>query len=218
MTELLVTAALAGLVGLGLLALCVTRLRRRRALAACGHGAGALVLLALAGALAAASANLYTYQRLTHERDVATLTFRQLGPQRFEVVVRRTGHPEPRRLELQGDEWQIDARVLKWRGVVHLLGLDTLYRIERLSGRYRDVGQERSAPRSVFALGPSAAVDLWAAARRYERWLPWVDASYGSAAYLPMADGARFRVRMTQSGLLARPLNGPARAAVREWR
>ena len=47
----------------------------------------------------------------------------------------------------------------------------------------------------------------------HPRWLPFVDAVYGSATYMPMADGARYQVSITQSGLIARPLN-PAADAV----
>jgi len=44
-------------------------------------------------------------------------------------------------------------------------------------------------------------------AKRYGRWLSFVDVVYGSAAYLPMVNGARREISVTQSGLIARPLN-----------
>jgi hypothetical protein len=115
---------------------------------------------------------------------------------------------------LNGDEWQLDARVLKWRGWANVLGLDAQYRLERLSGRYRDIEQERNAPRSVYALSDNPGIDLWTWTIDHPTWLPFVDAVYGSATYLPMADGARYRVNMSQSGLLARPMNGHAQGAV----
>ena len=37
--------------------------------------------------------------------------------------------------------------------------------------------------------------------------MPWADALYGSAVYVPMSDGARYQVVVSQSGLVARPLN-----------
>jgi hypothetical protein len=33
-----------------------------------------------------------------------------------------------------------------------------------------------------------------------------------------MVDGARYQVSLTQSGLVARPLNAPAETAVAHWR
>jgi len=60
-------------------------------------------------------------------------------------------------LDLRGDEWQIDARVLKWRGMAVLIGFDTLYRLDRLSGRYRDITQERIGLRTVHSLSENKA-------------------------------------------------------------
>ena len=40
-----------------------------------------------------------------------------------------------------------------------------------------------------------------------------MDTLYGGAAYMPMADGARYEVWITQSGLIARPANDVARNA-----
>jgi hypothetical protein len=120
--------------------------------------------------------------------------------------------------ELAGDEWQVDARVLKWTGVATVLGLDARYRLERISGRYSDVEQERTAPRSVYALNDTPAIDLWALAKAHPDWFPFLDGLYGSATYLPMSAGAQYEVTLTQSGLIARPINAAARAANRGWR
>ena len=111
---------------------------------------------------------------------------------------------------LAGDEWQLDARVLKWKGWANLLGLDAQYRLERVSGRYRQIEQERKDERTVYALSENPGIDLWTMSIDHRRWLPFVDAVYGSAVYLPMADGARYEVSITQSGLVARPVNDVA--------
>jgi hypothetical protein len=118
---------------------------------------------------------------------------------------------------LNGDDWQIDARVLKWQGWANLLGLDAQYRLERIAGRYRDIEQERRGDRTVYALSQNPGLDLWEISLRHRRWLPFVDAIYGSATYLPMAETARYEIRMTQTGLIARPLNPAAQAAAGNW-
>ncbi|HQU14523.1 MAG: hypothetical protein B7Z66_02655 [Chromatiales bacterium 21-64-14] len=217
MNGLELIAALAMLVGLLLLYLGGRGLRRRRLLLGGLAGAGGLATLAAAGLLMALAVNLYTYQRLTAEQPVAELAFSRLGPQHYRVRLVRPGVP-PANFELEGDQWQLDARILKWRGVAVLLGLDTRYRLERLSGRYASLVQARDGFHSVYDLAPAGGLDPWSLARRYERWLPWVDAYYGSATYLPMADGAVYTVSVTTSGLLARAQNRPARRAVEGWR
>jgi len=47
--------------------------------------------------------------------------------------------------------------------------------------------------------------------------LPGVDAHYGTATYVPMADGARYEVSMSRDALIARPVNDEARNAVGSW-
>ena len=73
-----------------------------------------------------------------------------------------------------------------------------------------------SDERTVYALSENPGVDLWTLSIEYPRWLPFVDAVYGSATYLPMADGARYEVSITQSGLIARPLNEQRRRRLKD--
>lgn len=211
-------SATLGLVGLAFIALAVSRIRRRRFTAAGAHGMAGCCAVLLGTGLVAVALNLHTYQRLTYERTIADLTFRQFEPRAFGVTLNTDDGSDPRRFVLRGDEWQIDARVLKWHGFANLLGLDSHYRLERLSGRFADLATERSGPRTVFTLARPAGLDLWDIAHRHERWIPLVDAIYGSAAYLPMANGARFEVSITQSGLIARPANRAAERATAAWR
>jgi hypothetical protein len=174
-----------------------------------------LLLGALVGAVAL---GVRGYARLTHEEPVATLEFEAREPQRFLAIVTREGSREPQLFVLGGDDWQIDARVLKWRGIATLFGLDPRYRLERVSGRYRDIEQERREPRSVFALGEAGErFDLFSFALAHPAWVPFVDALYGSATYLPMADGARYQVTIGPSGLIARAQNTAAQAATQSW-
>jgi len=176
---------------------------------------GVVVLLGVAAGLVAT--NLVTYARLTHEQEAARVTTRALGERQFAVSVQTPGG-QPRHYQVRGDEWQIDARVLKWRALGTVLGFDTVYRLERLSGRYGDVQSERSSPRTVYELATDPGVDLWSVARRYPRYLPFADALYGSAAYVPMAEGAEYVVSVSASGLVVRPANDAARQAVGGWK
>ncbi len=175
----------------------------------------AVVLLGVLAAVIAAS--LHSYARLTHEQEAAHVALRALGPQDFVLTLSIPG-AAPHEYELRGDEWQIDARVLKWRAIGTLIGFDTVYRLERISGRYSDAAQDQTALRTVYPLWHADALDLWRLARRYHDYLPFADALYGSAAYVPMADGAQYVVTVTASGLAVRPENEAARRAVGDWR
>ncbi|HEY8538500.1 MAG TPA: hypothetical protein VIL28_06510 [Steroidobacteraceae bacterium] len=206
-------AAVIAVFGLLLVVLACQRLARARFLAAGGSALAGLVLLGAAALIFIISLNLHTYARLTYEQPVAEIVFENRGPQRYRATLTEIPSGEMQMFVLAGDEWQLDARVLKWRGWANLLGLDAQYRLERISGRYRDIEQERHAERTVYGLTKNPGVDLWMLSTRYPKWLSFVDAVYGSATYLPMADGARYEIKMTQSGLIARPVNAAAHAA-----
>ena len=215
---MILTALIAffSLIGLLFLVRGVRQFRRRRLIAGAFSCASGLVLVLAAACAGLIGFGLQGYQRLTYERPVAELQFTQTGERQFNAVLK---YPSGKSEEfaLQGDEWQIDARVLSWNAFVNVVGFDAAYRLERLSGRYSKIEDERSAVRTVYALNPPAQIDLWEIARRYREWAPWVDAFYGSATYVPMVDGALYGAKVTQSGLRARPLNQAARKAVGNW-
>ena len=208
---------LIALFGLLLLALACQRLLRalrRRSRQRIDGGAAAHRRRAVLRRLAQ-SAHV---QPADYEQPVAEIVFEARGAQHFRATLAQVPSGELQVFMLAGDEWQLDARVLKWQGWANLLGLDAQYRLERVSGRYRQIEQERTDERTVYALSENPGIDLWTMSIDHRRWLPFVDAVYGSAVYLPMADGARYEVSITQSGLVARPVNDVAKTATGSWK
>ena len=208
--------ALCALPGLALLVASSRRFAGGRLVAGTSHGVAALIFFLAAAVAVLLGANLRTYDRLTAERPVLRASFARAGDRQFNATLTYPSGTVQGYV-LRGDEWQIDARVLKWRGMANVLGFDTIYRLERIGGRYADVERERTEPRTVYALHSPERLDAWALLRAWHDDVPWVDALYGSAAYVPMTDGAAYEVAVSQSGLLARPLNGEARLAVGAW-
>ncbi|HEU4602840.1 MAG TPA: hypothetical protein VFS24_12755, partial [Steroidobacteraceae bacterium] len=100
--------------GLLLLALATQRLVRARFLAAGGSALAGLGLLGAAAVAFLITTNLHTYARLTHEEPVAEIVFEARGPQRFAATLTQVPSGEMQTFVLAGDEWQLDARVLKW--------------------------------------------------------------------------------------------------------
>ncbi len=206
-----------GVLGLLFWGFAVARLRQRKFLSAGSHSFAGGALLLIAVAIGALAVNLQTYRRLTHEQPVAELRFDRVAPQCFHATLR---YPDGERetFVIAGDEWQLDARILRWNGFATLAGLDTQFRLERLSGRFRDLERARTGPYTVYPLYAEAGLDVWRLVQRHKHWLPWVDAAYGAATYLPMGNGAAYSVQVTASGLVARPINKRALAAVAHWR
>jgi hypothetical protein len=212
--------ALTGLFGIaGILCLlaCLLRLRRRRLMSAALSGFAATALFLLSACALLLAANIHTYRRLSAEQPAGEIQFSRIGERQFNGILTYPGG-ERAAFSLLGDQWQVDARILKWRAFANLAGFDAAYHLERISGRYTRIEDERGLPRTVYPLNPPNRFDLWELVHRYQSWLPWVDALYGSAVYLPMADAASYQITVSQSGLVARPLNQAARNAVSTWR
>lgn len=177
--------------------------------------------LALIGSVVGLIAlNTQTFARLTYEAPVAEVSIKALNPSQslYRVTVyRRDGPDVPTTCNLQGDEWEMSARVQRWKPWANVLGLDSTYTLDQLSNKY--FSAERGNGKTITACdlkGPPPTVDRYVP----QSWLFWLtDHSYieerrfGSASYMPLADGAIYRVIMTQAGLNAEPANDIATKA-----
>jgi len=223
MSYLTLFSVLLTVLGLAFAITGIRRLFQRRFAKAAGLEVSGLFFLLLASSAFLLASNLYTYHRLLYEQPVAEISFQQLSGQKFNAEIKSLDSDFQRHVELLGDEWQLDAQVLTWQGMATLFGLDASYRLHRISGRYLDIKKEQKNPRSVYSLVQKTAVteneqfDLWQFANKHKKWLRWVDAAYGSAVFLPMTDGAKYRVSISRTGLIARPVNEQARQAVKQW-
>jgi hypothetical protein len=212
-----VLAIVVSILGLIVVGLSLKILIRRGWLFGWLRGMFGLLLVGSGLVLALAAFDLYSYQQIVAEKSVATISFERLGPQRFNAILVDSEGKE-NRYELAGDQWQLDARVIKWPTTVAALGIKPGYRLDRISGRYYSLERERTAERTVYALNESQlGVDVWAFFHDSESMPRIIDAVYGSATFVPMADDALYEVLLSHTGLLARPLNAPAQAAVSGW-
>jgi hypothetical protein len=167
-----------------------------------------LVLFAAASVLALISLGIQGMRALTHEETAARIKLVPTAPQRYTATVTfADGRVE--KYELAGDQIYIDGHIVKWTSLGNMLGLQTSYRLDRISGRYRALDQENTAPRTVYALGTPAIVDLVALASRMPL-ADFFDAEYGSATYVPVEDtGGDLELKVSTTGLLLRPLPTP---------
>ena len=190
--------------------------RRRRVVRGSVNAIGGAATAAAAAAAFSLLLTAVTYQRLTHESVIAKIRFTQLAATEFEARLMVSGEKD-RFFVLAGDAWQLDARLITWKPPATILGLDPLYRLERLSGRYSAIVDERESPRTVHALADDVPLDLWAMVRRAPILVPGVDAHYGNATYVPMVDDAEYDIFLSRDALVARPSNPAAETAVQNW-
>ncbi len=205
MTVLLVLAGVFVLLTLVQLLHVRHHLQHRRRLAASWRGLLCLLFLALALLLGGTGYALRGYRLLGEEAPVVTIDARILSPQRWALTL-TWPDGATRHVELYGDDWRVEAVVLKWKLPALLAGVPPLYRLDRLSGRYDDPAQETSAPRSVISFGNAGSFDLLNLKRQYPQWLPEVDTVFGSGVYLPLVDEGHYSISLMRTGaLVARP-------------
>ncbi len=162
--------------------------------------------------------DLTSYEKILTDKPVLTVSFTKQEDQRYIGTVVSIEEGGEQQYEIYGDQWQIDARVIRWRGMFQTFGMKPGYRLDRITGRYYSLEEERRKPRSVHQLTQSEyGLDMWRWVQENGRLMPIFDAVYGSATYLPMADGAIYQVSLSASGLVAKPLNRVAEQAVNQW-
>ncbi|HUL41249.1 MAG TPA: hypothetical protein VLV32_05015 [Burkholderiales bacterium] len=168
-----------------------------------------LLFLALGALIGTIALGMQGYRALTREELAAQISVRPTGPQRFEAAFR---FPDGRKavFSLAGDEIYVDAHILKWKPLGNLLGLHTVFELDRVAGRYRAIEQERAAVRTVYSLSEEKPVDLFGLRQRYAFLAPLFDAEYGSATFVPVTQPAKLQLLVSTTGLLIREANpGP---------
>ena len=180
------------------------------------RGTAGLAFLALALLIGVIAYDLRSYDPQVQDKPLVTLSFSADGPQRYRVNLLEGG--EEREVTLEGDLWQLDARLLGWKGLAALIGLQPGYRLEKLSGRFLAIEQQQSARFARVALAESPyGIDLWRWLRLGQRDLFLFEPQAARVTYLPIADGAVFSVSLGPTGLMAQPMNQVAQQALKDW-
>jgi hypothetical protein len=216
----IVFPAVAALFGAALLLAGLGHYVRGRPTRGTAHFFAGVPLTVLGLAATLLGFNTQTFARLTHEGPVAEVKVNTLDKSKslYRVTVIRLDGPKvTQACTVQGDEWDIGARVQKWKPWANVLGLDTTYTLDQITNRYFTAARGNGKPITACDLkGPPPAVDRYVP----KSWLYWLvnrayteDRRFGSASFMPLADGAEYRVVMTQSGLNAEPVNDTARQA-----
>jgi hypothetical protein len=170
-------------------------------------------------ALSLVGLNIQLFSRLTHEGPVADVSVKAVNPAQslYQVTVKRLdGNIPVQHCTLQGDEWLIGGRVQKWKPWANVLGLDATYTLDQVSNKYFSAARGNGKTITSCDLTGTPTVNHYVP----DSWLPWIlanfyteDRRFGSANYMPLADGAVYKVVITQSGFNAEPENDAAKAA-----
>ncbi len=200
---------------------CWSRVKQRKLLRAGFYAMPAAFMLLGVTLLLMVISNLMIYQRLTLEREIARITISEIAEQNYQIELQSLDADQNGRIEsyiLWGDEWRLEAKILKWRGWANLIGMDSYYQLDRISGRYRNIQQATGQPVTAFQLSAKQrGINLWELKRLMKKNLPLLDAYFGQGVFLPLEHGAVYTISINQSGLLARADNEIGQQAVDNW-
>ena len=184
-----------------------SRALARRGWAAAGH---ALLTLLAAGVATWAwplLRNMETYSIQPADAAVADVYCEQTAAQRYRVTLTRLPDGRMQVFDVSGDEWRVEVRMLAWTERVDAFGPAPRYRLERLTTRAQG---QAGAPLSSFELAAARGRDVWRMARSGEPWSSLMVASSPEPGWQPLADGARFTVRLDAARVAVIPLNAAA--------
>jgi hypothetical protein len=162
-----------------------------------------LLMLSLAALFGTISISLQGYQALTKEELAAVVKIEPTGVQKFTARFTLPDNSE-REFSLAGDQLYVDAHILKWKPLINIFGLHTVYELDRVAGRYEDLNEETSKSRTVYALSKDKPVDMFHLRRRFKILKPLVDAEYGSATFINSNRVEEFKIMVSTTGLLIR--------------
>ena len=113
----------------------------------------------------------------------------------------KRGAEAARHIQLRGDQWAISGGIVKWHPWLTAFGLPSYQRPMRLSGQFSDIAQQRAHLPTVYALEPRAD-RFWELLYRLDPSLPFVEAVYGSSAYVSVEPNVVQEIYVTPSGYL----------------
>lgn len=210
----MIIAGVLALLGLLVLLLAAKMLLKRGWLLAWLRGSCGVLLLTLAVLIGLCAVDIMSYKHLKHSKPLGTISFKRIGDQLFDAqLVMNDGSEHS--YQLEGDQWQLNARFISWQASKKSSGLGAGYRLHRLEGRFYDIALQNKS--KGFVLEQSKLLDVWAGLHNYSQPLGLVKLTYDRATYQPMADGAIYRITLNQAGLVSEPFNEQAHAAVNQW-
>ena len=163
----------------------------------------ALLLLTAAALTATISIATHGYQALTREELAATVIIEPANNQHFTArIILADGREQS--FILAGDQFYVDAHILKWKPLANFFGLHTSYELDRVGGRYVTLEDEITRERTVYSLSRDKPLNMYDLRRRFAVLDPLLDTDYGSATFINSNTPQEYRLLVSTTGLLIR--------------
>jgi len=148
-------------------------------------------------------APFYVYSRFNSQQPVARVEFESLGNNWYLASVTRFPECTTASYRIHGDQWQLDAAFVKWKGIAVLLGAESRVVLDRLSGRFRQIVQAKDQELTLHDLKPDTWFNLSEPVVDGSDSL-FVDSYFGASVYLDIQPDKSFWVYKTEDGLISK--------------
>jgi len=176
---------------------------RLRLISASWRLCASIVFFVLGFAIGGLYLSTQNYRQLTHEQYAGELQIQPNGRDRFVAHLVLTGGQHIS-APLYGDQVQLSAYIVKWKPWLSALGFNTLYRLDRISGRFSQVQTAMAAQFSAHPINPDSKADIASWRKQYQCLSVLVDLEQGSAAYVAADKPIRYDVYISVDAVLLR--------------
>lgn len=161
--------------------------------------------------------DLATYHQLTKQDMIFKVSIKETSPRHFDLTLQSKDIDKT--FQLQGDQWQIDFRLIRFTATSTLAGLSNLYQPSRLSNRYEAIEEERVKPKQYYSLRDAVfdRLDLWKFIKSYYSYLPGIDSAFGSSVYAPLKNNAEYEIFIGYAGVVVKATNQEGQSAIQQW-
>ena len=150
---------------------------------------------------------MQAFHAFSGETLIAQVRVQRLAAEEFELTYTPAGQTAglETTVRLAGDQWGLSGGIVKWHPWLTALGLKSYHRPTRIAGQFSNLARARSHPPTIYALAGSPDW-LWEALYWVDPYLPFIEAVYGSSAYVYVEPGRVHEIYVTPSGyLIKRP-------------
>jgi hypothetical protein len=181
------------------------------------QGCLGVFLVIVAVVLGVSGKDIFSYRTVENNQTIATLSFHKKTNNVYTVDLQETSGGSFS-TEIEGQQWQLNARMFQWTPLMAAMGFKPGYRLEGIAARFLELQMDNLIlKRDIEKINTSGFVDLWNLLNQHPGALPSVDAYIASPGFTPVADGAIFDVTVSGKTLSVNPMNDAAKSALKSW-
>ncbi len=153
-------------------------------------------------------ASFRIYQAFNKEELFASVTCQKSHEPSFDYIIfyKAITQKEPIAFGIKGNQWRLEGLVIKWKGLVNILGIHTWHKPVRLSGRFSNLPKMKDYISTEYILN-NGEDSFWKVIYKVSKFSPFIEAAYGSGTFIPCKEGVIYKIYATTSGYMIKTEN-----------